>query len=171
MGAQLERDAEFTDYVRTHAAWLRKVAYLLCGDWHRADDLVQAAVTKLFASWQRARGASNLDGYVRRTLVNTFLAEQRSAWWRLVDLKATDDDAVSRDADRDAVIDLRLALTMLPARQRATIVLRYYCDLPIDDVARTLDCSTGTVKSQTSHAITALRRRLRVEHAPTSQEG
>lgn len=169
--AQLERDAEFTDYVRTNATWLRKVAYLLCGDWHRADDLLQGAATKLYTNWHRANRAENLNGYARRTLVNTFLAEQRTAWRRLVELKATDEDVASLDPDRDAVLDLRLAMAMLPPRQRATIVLRYYCDLSIEEVARALGCSTGTVKSQTSHGITALRRQLHTEPTPVTQEG
>lgn len=164
---QAGRDTEFTDYVRAQAPWLRKVAYLLCGDWHRADDLVQVGVTKLYTNWHRAARATNLDGYARRTLVNTFLAEQRTSWRRLVDLRETDDVAV-RDPDQAAVLDLRLALASLPPRQRATVVLRYYCDLPVDEVAKALGCSVGTVKSQTAHGITALRRRLHPEATATS---
>jgi RNA polymerase sigma-70 factor (sigma-E family) len=157
-------DAGFTDYVAERAPWLRKVAFLLCGDWHRADDLVQTAVTKLYTNWHRAARADNLDGYARRTLVNTFLAEQRTSWWRLVDLRAADHDpAPPSHSDVETALDLRAAIDLLPPRQRATVVLRYFCDLPVGEVAKTLGCSAGTVKSQTARAVDALRRLLPTE--------
>ncbi|EOD62825.1 SigE family RNA polymerase sigma factor [Amycolatopsis vancoresmycina] len=154
-------DAGFTEYVTARAGWLRKVAYLLCGDWHRADDLVQSAVTRLYANWPRAARADNVDGYVRRTLVNTFLAEQRTAWWRRVDLREKDHDPPASRADVEQALDLRAALERLPVRQRATVVLRYFCDLPVAETARALGCSEGTVKSQTAKAVEALRELLR----------
>ncbi|KDN21448.1 SigE family RNA polymerase sigma factor [Amycolatopsis rifamycinica] len=154
-------DAGFTEYVTARAAWLRKVAYLLCGDWHRADDLVQSAVTRLYANWPRASRADNVDGYARRTLVNTFLAEQRTSWWRRVDLRENDHDSPGPGADVESALDLRAALERLPARQRATVVLRYFCDLPVAETSRALGCSEGTVKSQTAKAVDALRELLR----------
>ncbi|WP_410574067.1 SigE family RNA polymerase sigma factor [Amycolatopsis sp. cmx-4-61] len=154
-------DAGFTEYVTTRAGWLRKVAYLLCGDWHRADDLVQSAITRLYTNWPRASRADNVDGYVRRTLVNTFLAEQRTSWWRRVDLRENDQDPPTPRADLESALDLRSALKRLPARQRATVVLRYFCDLPVAETARALGCSEGTVKSQTAKAVEALRELLR----------
>ena len=154
-------DAGFTEYVTTRAAWLRKVAYLLCGDWHRADDLVQSSITRLYANWPRASRADNLDGYARRTLVNTFLAEQRTSWWRRVDLRQNDQDPPAPGADVEMALDLRAALERLPPRQRATVVLRYFGDLPVAETARALGCSQGTVKSQTAKAVGALRELLR----------
>lgn len=154
-------DGGFTEYATTRAAWLRKVAYLLCGDWHRADDLVQSAITRLYTNWHRARRADNLDGYARRTLVNTFLAEQRTSWWRRVDLRQNDQDPPAPGSDVELALDLRAALERLPARQRATVVLRYFCDLPVADTARALGCSEGTVKSQTAKAVDTLRELLR----------
>jgi len=154
-------ESGFTEYVTARAAWLRKVAYLLCGDWHRADDLVQSAITRLYANWPRASRADNVDGYVRRTLVNTFLAEQRTSWWRRVDLRGADQERSAPGSDVEAALDLRAALDRLPARQRATVVLRYFCDLPVADTARALGCSEGTVKSQTAKAVDALRELLR----------
>jgi RNA polymerase sigma-70 factor (sigma-E family) len=155
-------DAGFTDFVTARTGWLRKVAYLLCGDWHRADDLVQSSITRLYANWPRAARADNLDGYARRTLVNTFLAEQRTSWWRRVDLRGTDHDPPpAARADVELALDLRAALERLPARQRATVVLRYFCDLPVADTARALGCSEGTVKSQTAKAVETLRELLR----------
>jgi len=153
-------EAGFTDYVTTRAGWLRKVAYLLCGDWHRADDLVQTAITRLYANWPRAARADNLDGYARRTLVNAFLAEQRTSWWRRVDLRGADHEGPAPGSDVEAALDLRAALDRLPARQRATVVLRYFGDLPVADTARALGCSEGTVKSQTAKAVETLRELL-----------
>ncbi|MFJ7218436.1 SigE family RNA polymerase sigma factor [Amycolatopsis sp. NPDC098790] len=150
---------DFTEYVTARSGWFRKVAYLLCGDWHRADDLVQTAITRLYASWPRAARADNLDGYARRTLVNVYLAEQRTSWWRRVNLGDTGEQPAPI-ADVEAALDLRAALDRLPARQRATVVLRYFGDLSVADTARALACSEGTVKSQTAKAVETLRELL-----------
>ncbi|MER5354990.1 SigE family RNA polymerase sigma factor [Kitasatospora sp. NPDC002551] len=160
--ANQNRDAEFTEFVAARAPWLRKVAYLLCGDWHRADDLVQEAVTKLYVRWGRLSGVENMDGYARTVLLNTFLAEQRSPWWRWTARRGTEtvpEKAVAA-LDVDASVDLRRALAALPPRQRATVVLRYYCDLTVEQTAAALECSTGNVKSQSSRGLDALRRSL-----------
>ncbi|MFF9647171.1 SigE family RNA polymerase sigma factor [Kitasatospora aureofaciens] len=158
--AKQTRDAEFTEYVTSRSGWLRKVAYLLCGDWHRADDLVQEAITKLYVHWSKASRANNLDGYARRTLVNTFLAEQRTSWWRRTVRTGTEPDIAAASIDLDVSLDLRKALAALPPRQRATVVLRYYCDLSIDQAAEALNCSSGNVKSQSARALETLRRNL-----------
>ncbi|MEW9527103.1 SigE family RNA polymerase sigma factor [Microbispora sp. NPDC049125] len=171
MAADPVRDAEFTEYVTAKALWLRKVAYLLCGDWHGADDLVQAAITKLYVNWHRAVRADNIDGYARTTLVNTFLAEQRSPWARWVVLRGAQDTAPARDGDVEATLDLRTALAALPPGQRATVVLRYFCDLSVAEAAQTLGCSPGNVKSQTARGIDTLRRMLQTRHAVSSPEG
>lgn len=173
--AKPDRDAEFTEYVSARQAWLRRVAFLLCGDWHRADDLVQSAITKLYAHWHRARAADNLDGYARRTLVNTYLAEQRSGWARRTILhrfgggeNAPDpepdptDPADPADPTGELVLglDLKTALSRLPSRQRAAVVLRFYCDLSIEQTAQVMGCSVGNVKSQSSRGLATLRNLL-----------
>ncbi|MET8629486.1 SigE family RNA polymerase sigma factor [Kitasatospora sp. NPDC004669] len=158
--AKQTRDAEFTEYVASRSGWLRKVAYLLCGDWHRADDLVQETITKLYVHWAKASRAKNVDGYARRTLVNTFLAEQRTSWWRRTVRTGTEPDIAAASIDLDVSLDLRKALAALPPRQRATVVLRYYCDLSIDQAAEALNCSSGNVKSQSARALETLRRTL-----------
>jgi len=97
---------------------------------------------------------------VRAILVREFLAERRSGWARRVTLSAEPRDGRGAKAaeDYDAVIDMRAALARLPRRQRATLVLRFYCDLTIDQAAELLGCSPGTVKSQTAKALSSLRR-------------
>ncbi|WP_441245837.1 SigE family RNA polymerase sigma factor [Kitasatospora sp. McL0602] len=148
---------------------MRKVAYLLCSDWHRADDLVQESITKLYTNWHRMGQVDNRDGYARTVLVNTFLAEQRSPWRRAwgggAGPAAEADVAWVQPADLETSLDLRKALAELPPRQRATVVLRYYCDLTVDQTADALGCSSGNVKSQTSRGLDSLRRNLNVNHA------
>jgi RNA polymerase sigma-70 factor (sigma-E family) len=160
------REAEYVEYVQARLPWLRRVAYLLCQDWHGADDLVQTAITRLFANWPRARRMDNLDGYVRTILVRVFISERRSSWFRRVALAGIPAEETTAAADPDTVLDLdtvldmREALAVIPPRQRATLVLRFYCDLDVEQAAIVLGCSAGTVKSQTSKGLAALRRVL-----------
>lgn len=152
------RDAEFADYAEARLPSLRRVALLLCQDWHRADDLVQAAVTKLYVNWPRARAADSIDAYARTILLREFLTERRSGWARRVTLPGRLPDRPGRGTDADTAVDLDAALATLPPRQRATLVLRFYCDLSVDQSAHVLGCSAGTVKSQTAKALASLRR-------------
>lgn len=154
------RDAEYTEYVLARLEWLRRVAYLLCQDWHGADDLVQATITRLFTHWGRARGVDNLDAYVRTILVRVYISERRSSWFRRVVLPGYHPDTAAAEHDADARLDVREALATLPPRQRATLVLRFYCDLPVEETADILGCTSGTVKSQTAKGLAALRREL-----------
>jgi len=154
------RDEDFTGYVQARLAWLRRVAYLLCQDWQRADDLVQTAITSLYVHWRRARAMESVDGYARTILVRAFLSERRGGWARRVTLTGALPDTPDQAPDADDVLDVRSALAGLPPRQRATLVLRFYCDLNVDQAARVLGCSTGTVKSQTAKALASLRRAL-----------
>jgi RNA polymerase sigma-70 factor (sigma-E family) len=167
--AKPDRDAEFTDYASARLPWLRRVAYLLCGDWHRADDLVQSSITQLYAHWHRASRADSIDAYARRTLVNAYLAEQRAGWARWTiphwfGSGAPDPeprpDRTATAAALDLDLDLRDALTKLPPRQRATVVLRYYCDLSVEQTAQIMGCSTGNVKSQSARGLATLRNLL-----------
>ncbi|MBO2464559.1 SigE family RNA polymerase sigma factor [Actinomadura violacea] len=164
------RDDEFTAYVTARTPWLRRVAYLLCQDWHRADDLVQTAITRLYLHWRRASAADNVDGYARTVLVRVFLAEQRGGWRRRVRLVPEPPDESGGPPDLDGRLDLRDALAALPPRQRAAVVLRFYCDLSVEQTAAVLDCSAGTVKSQTARGLDALRRVLQPVQSLTDGE-
>jgi RNA polymerase sigma-70 factor (sigma-E family) len=154
------RDAEYTEYVTARLPALRRLAVVLCQDWQRADDLVQATITKLYVHWGRASAADHVDAYARAMLVREFVHERRSSWVRRVSLGGGVTDRPAAAVDHDAALDLRAAVAALPPRQRATLVLRFYCDLNVDQAARLLGCSPGTVKSQTAKALTALRRAL-----------
>ncbi|MBB5784471.1 SigE family RNA polymerase sigma factor [Nonomuraea jabiensis] len=153
-------DEEYTAYVSGRLSWLRKIAYPLCQDWHRADDLVQTAITRLYVKWRQARAADDLDAYVRTMLVRVFLAEQRRSWFSRVRLTSSLSDRPAEGGDRDLVMDVNRALAAVPARQRATLVLRFHCDLSVEQTAHALGCSTGTVKSQTARGLATLRSLL-----------
>lgn len=154
------RDDDFTACVQARLAWLRRVAYLLCQDWQRADDLVQTAITSLHVHWRRASTMESIDGYARTILVRAFLSERRGGWARRVTLVTQLPDVPEPLPDAAGALDVRAALAGVPPRQRATLVLRFYCDLTVDQSARVLGCSAGTVKSQTAKALASLRRSL-----------
>jgi RNA polymerase sigma-70 factor (sigma-E family) len=155
------RDAEFTEYAQARLSWLRGLAYVLCRDWHRADDLVQTALTRTYVHWRQVRAADNQDGYVRTILVREFVRERGSFWARRVVLTSEPPDSTGR-APRSGGTDLFLAeaLALLPPRRRAALVLRFYCDLSVDQTADVLGCSPGTVKSQTAKGLASLRQSL-----------
>src|SRR5206468_173099 len=114
--------------VTARAADLRRTAYLLCGDWHRAEDLVQTSLIKLYRAWDKARGDGE-NAYARRVLVRTAIDESRRFWWRE---RAADvlPDTAGPEVDTGIAVDVRRALAALPPRQRAVVVLRYWEDLP-----------------------------------------
>jgi RNA polymerase sigma factor (sigma-70 family) len=102
----------------------------------------------------------NTEAYLRTILVREFLSERRSAWARRVSLGAEQPDRADWGPDQEAVIDLNAALAALPAGRRAAVVLRYYCDLTVEQTAQVLGCTPGTVKSQTSKGLGSLRLAL-----------
>jgi RNA polymerase sigma-70 factor (sigma-E family) len=164
------RDDGFTEYVSARLGSLRRAAYLLCQDWQRADDLVQTTITRLYAHWRRAAAIEYTDAYTKTILVRAYLGEQRSGWARRVSVTAVLPDRPGQAPDQDAALDVRSALAALPPRQRATLVLRFYCDLTVAEAATALGCSEGTVKSQTAKGIAALRQQLGPDvPAPSSQ--
>lgn len=166
-----QRDADYTEYVEARLPALRRLALLLCQDRHRADDLVQQAVIKVYMHWGEASAADNIDAYVNAILVREFLHERRSGWTRRVSVTDQLPDEPILTADRDGLMDLQTAVAALPPGQRAVLVLRYYCDLNVHQTAAALGSSTGTVKSQTSKAIAALRGRLKGDAAISTAGG
>jgi RNA polymerase sigma-70 factor (sigma-E family) len=154
------RDAEYSEYVAARLSSLQRLAAVLCDDWQRADDLVQATLIKLYVRWGRVRAATHPDAYARAVLVRESIHERRSVWVKRVSLSGGVSDSPAAAVDQDAVLDLRAAVAALPPRQRATLVLRFYCDLSVDQAAQILGCSPGTVKSQTARALGSVRRAL-----------
>jgi RNA polymerase sigma-70 factor (sigma-E family) len=159
--ARLRNEREFVEYVQARMAWLRRLAYRLCGQWSAADDLVQECLVDLYRHWRKASMAESLDAYVRAMLVHRYLAERQRSWVRRVRPVAEVIGApLAPLAGADDRIDLLAALEKLSRGQRAVLVLRYWEDLDVAQTAAALGCSAGTVKSQTSYALAALRRLL-----------
>ena len=155
MLTRARREAEFSDYVAARRAYLYRFAWLLCGDPHLAEDLVQQALTKLYVSWTRVQAAESPDAYARRVLVNTHLDEVRRPFRRR-EQPAEDhqlDGPTSDATPYEDLDDLGAALRSLAPRQRAVVVLRHYWGLSVDETADSLGIAPGTVKSQTSDAI------------------
>lgn len=165
-----EEDRAYLAYVHGRATALRRIAYLLSGDEHQADDLVQETITKLYARWPRISRVENVDAYVHKMLVRAFLDEKRRGWWKVSLREAPPDRAATAPGAPEDRAVLRAALAKVPPRQQAVLVLRFLCDLPVADVAEILECTPGTVKSQTSHGLTALRRILG-DRLPAYREG
>lgn len=146
---------EFDAFVTARWGALLRTAYLLTRDRGRAEDLVQAALTKLWFAWDRVDG--DPEPYVRRILVTTHASWWRRRWWselvsdRVGELQAPGTDTV------DLHVDVWTALGHLPPRQRAVLVLRYFEDLTEAETAAVLGCSIGTVKSQHAKAMRRLQ--------------
>ena len=144
---------EFAEYAAASIPSLRRLALLLCRNWHDADDLVQAALSKLCQHWYRAAAADSTDAYVRAILVREFVRGRRTGWARRVSVTDQPPQIRAPAADLDTLLDLQAAMTALAPRQRAVLVLRYYCDLDVTQTAQVLGCAPGTVKSQTAKAL------------------
>jgi RNA polymerase sigma-70 factor (sigma-E family) len=153
------RDDRFVEYVAARRARLYRTAYLICGDSHRADDLVQIALAKAYVAWPRLERAGNLDAYVRRIVVNAHVDETRRSWRReRIGLHDLDESVPAPTHDGNE--ELWSALRALAPGQRRIVVLRHYWGLSVDETAADLGISPGTVKSQTSAALAHLRRAL-----------
>lgn len=157
MGHISDRDAEFTAYVAARRGHLRRTAFLLCGDWHAAEDLVQTTLAKLYAAWPRVRRDASPEAYARRTLVRVHIDELRRPWRRELHTTPMPDIAANDGMSVEDRQSLLAALAALPVGQRQVVVLRYWLGLSIEETANDLGCSTGTVKSQTARAVTRLR--------------
>ena len=151
-------EALFGEYVRARWLHLVRTAYLLTGDRHAAEDVVQSTLTKAYRSWSRVLRSDNPDAYVRRILVRSNLDRFRKQRVpeRLVDRppESSGADLADTVAQREVLVG---ALAELPERQRAVVVLRYWEDLSVAEVASVLGCAPGTVKSQAAKGLAKLR--------------
>jgi RNA polymerase sigma-70 factor (sigma-E family) len=150
----------FAEFVATRSAGLLRTAWLLTGDAARAEDLLQTALAATWRRWRTVAPAGDPQAYVRRAMINAY-----ASWWRrrwrgevptavLPESPATTPDLAGAAATRDAV---RRALARLSRQQRAVVVLRYVEDLSVDETARLLGCSVGTVRVQSFRALAVLR--------------
>lgn len=161
----MQGEEEFRALAGRVAPDLQRAAYLLCGDWHIAQDLVQTTLTNAYVHWRRVSGAANPDAYLHAMLLNA----ARTRWRRHgnreaptahVGIGGTTKDHAGAVVDHDALLT---ALLTLPLGQRATVVFRHLLGLSEAETATAMNTSVGTVKSQTSRALSALRRHLTEE--------
>ncbi len=160
MGREVFVDTEesFRAFVAARLLPLSRVAFMLTGDWHLAEDLVQNTLVRVARHWERVAAAGDPDHYVRRTMYNQHVSMWRRRW-RAVELRSEVPDLPLPDPTTDSVRSLvvRQALARLAPRQRAVLVLRFYEDLTIAESAEVLGCSVSTVKSQVRDALARLQ--------------
>ncbi|MCX4746284.1 SigE family RNA polymerase sigma factor [Kitasatospora sp. NBC_01287] len=153
----VRREADFTAFAEANATRLRQIAFLMCRDWHLAQDLTQSTLTKMYLAWGRvARQGGDPFAYTRKVLLNTLLDHRR--------LRSSGELAVDQLPDRPQQGDptaerltLLNALALLPPRDRAIVLLRYWEDQSVEQTAEALGVSVSVVKSQSSRALALLR--------------
>jgi RNA polymerase sigma-70 factor (sigma-E family) len=153
------RDADFVDFVAGAHASLLRTAQLLTGDRHTAEDLLQAALVRVYVHWARSAGWNSPQAYARKVVVNLYATWRRRRWHTEVVRPEEDHTADAGDMAGSAETRLELdrALATLPRAQRAVVVLRFYEDLSVEETADLLGCSPGTVRSRTNRALERLR--------------
>ena len=165
----------FDDYVAARGAALLRRAWLLTGDHQRAEDLVQTALGKAWPQWRRIaeQGDGSYDAYVRRIMVTTYIAWWHRRWNAEYPTEVVPEPAASPDEEDLAALrsDVLAALAQLPRGQRAVVVLRFFEDLTEAQTAEALECSVGTVKSQTARALAVLRKSTLLSYRDEWGEG
>ncbi len=156
------REETYVEFVTARQTHLRRIAYAICGDWHQADDVLQTALTKLYVAWPRVQRGATEEAYVRRIIVRATIDEHRRPWRREAPgLDGLDPAAAEHDPTDRTV--LFAALQSLPVMQRKTVVLRHWLNLSVEETARELGISTGTVKSHSARALARLQSVLTLE--------
>ncbi len=153
-----EANQQFQEFVAARTPALIRLAYLLTGNQHSAEDLLQTALTKTLVRWRSLR-SGNPEAYVRKVLYH-----EQVSWWRRASRRREtlvhplpDTSSADPSGDTDLRIEMREALLRLTPKQRAVLVLRYFDDMSETQVADVLGCSVGTVRSQTHRAVARLR--------------
>jgi RNA polymerase sigma-70 factor (sigma-E family) len=148
---------DFAEYVTTAWTRLLRSAWLLTGDWHLADDLLQTVLARAHGRWPRLRSGAP-DAYLRSMLATTYLSWRRRRWRGELPTRALPERA---QADVNSQVDtqesVRRALAALPRQQRAVLMLRFHADLTEAATAEALGIGVGTVRSYTARALAALR--------------
>ena len=146
----------FTVVVQDRLVPWRRMAFLMCGDWALAEDLVQTALLRMYSKWHRI-DLAGIDAYARRVITRLAIDESRRAYRRSEVSSSDLPDRPTASAEPATALDVRAALQRLSPAHRAVLVLRFYLDLSIAETAAALGVGEGTVKSQTSRGLIALR--------------
>jgi RNA polymerase sigma-70 factor (sigma-E family) len=156
---------DFVEFATAAVPRLRRTAFLLCGDWHMAEDLAQTTLTKMFVSWRRIRRQDAAFSYASRTLVNTYIADKRARRSSEVVTDVLPESLVMPETPETRLVVMAALATLAP-RARAVVVLRYWADMSVEQVAEVLGCSPGTVKSQSSRALEKMKAVLSGDTGP-----
>lgn len=168
----MRRSEEFTTFVDARYASMLRAAILFTGNRHTAEDLLQEALLRTFASWSRLEVLGAAESYTRTTMVRLLIRDRRRRWSGEIPTEHLPEQEIGRHDDQVAsVVSVRAALRELPADQRVVLVLRYYEDLSVAEIARVLGCREGTVKSRASRAMSTLRAMgiLESDEGPTPE--
>src|SRR6202035_3547896 len=138
----VECPEDFIEFAAVEMVRLRRTAYLLCGDWHGAEDLTQIALTRTLLAWRRISKRESAHAYAHRTLVNAYLRQRRTRRSGEVPISSVPDVA-GLPGSNDLRMVLLAALATLPPQTRAIVVLRYWEDQSVEQVAEILRCSTS----------------------------
>ncbi|WP_244875958.1 SigE family RNA polymerase sigma factor [Winogradskya consettensis] len=155
-----ERDAEFAAFVGAATPRLRRTAYLMCRDWHLAQDLTQLTLAKMYASWARIWRTANLEAYSRRVLMNAVFDQKKRRSDSEVVLAELPDRPGEGTPTAELHVTLMRALATLPVRDQAIVVLRHWEDQSVDAVAEILGVSASVVKMQSMRSLARLRELL-----------
>jgi len=151
-------EEDYREFVVAASAGLGRLARMLSADPHAGEDLLQATLLKTWSAWPRVRNTENPAAYVRRVMVNTATKRRHRLWRGEVPTDVLPEPIAADDTstvdDRSVLVD---AVRRLAPQQRAAVVLRYFLDLPDQEIADSLECSVATVRSQISRALATLR--------------
>jgi RNA polymerase sigma-70 factor (sigma-E family) len=147
------------DFVRDRRLALFRSAYLMCGNRHEAEDLVQTTLVKVVLGWRRLQKLDNVEAYARKTLFNTFI-EGRRRFWRREHVYGELPERAAPEPDSETGMVVREALARITPRQRAVLVLRYWEDQSVEATAAVLGMRENTVKSHTARGLAALRAQV-----------
>lgn len=161
-----DRDSDYAEFVAARQTHLRRIAYAVCGDWHRADDLLQTALVKLYVAWPRVHRDGREEAYVRQIIVRANIDESRRPWRRESPGLEGWDQAARDELPYEERSELFEALQSLPPMQRRTVLLRHWLGLSVDQAAGELGISPGTVKSHTSRGLEKLQSLLGPQEPP-----
>jgi len=154
---------EFTEFAQAAAPQLRRTAHLLCGDWHRAEDLTQIALEKVYVAWRRVERTDNPQAYAKRVMLNAYLDRRRlRSSGEVTGLEPHEFDRPDTHTGENPDLRLTLweALMRLPPRTRAVLVLRYWEDQSLESTAELLGMSLSAVKSAGPRGLARLRELL-----------
>ncbi|WP_232323603.1 sigma-70 family RNA polymerase sigma factor [Catenuloplanes japonicus] len=156
--ARQEQEDEYVEFAQAMAERLRRTAFLMCRDWHLAQDLTQITLTKMYVSWKRLHGTVNVEAYSHKVLMNALFDHRRKGNREFVGISVADGPAT--EPGPELRMTLLEALGTLPERDRAIVVLRYWEDHSVETVAEVMGVTTTVVKSQSKRCLERLRRLL-----------